>query len=115
MAVAAPRRPFGAVATQAIITGATIACVGALICTYAIFEGSFALFCVGTAVVGSFNGFAQYFRFAAAEAADQDFRAKAISLVVAGGVVAAVTVSKRRDIAIGDTPEVESADVVSGN
>jgi len=76
---------------RGFITGAAIACVGALICTYAIFDGSFALFCVGTAVVGSFNGFAQYFRFAAAEAADLEFRAKAISLVVAGGVVAAVT------------------------
>ena len=38
-----------------------------------------------------------------------------ISLVAVVVIVAAVTVSKRRDIAIGDTPEVESADVVSGN
>jgi MFS family permease len=76
---------------RGFITGAAIGCIGALICTYAIFEGSFALFCLGSAVLGSFSGFAQYLRFAAAEAADLDFRAKAISLVMAGGVVAAVT------------------------
>lgn len=72
------------------ITGAAFACVGALVCTYAILERSFVLFCLGAAVLGSFNAFAQYLRFAAADAADKDFRAKAISLVLAGGVVAAV-------------------------
>ena len=73
------------------VTGAGIACVGALICTYAIFDRSFVLFCLGAAVLGSFNAFAQYFRFAAADAADRDYRAKAISLVLAGGVVSAMT------------------------
>ena len=73
------------------ITGAGIACVGALVCAYAIFERSFTLFCAGAMLMGSFNAFAQYFRFAAAEAADEHFRAKAISLVLAGGLVAAVT------------------------
>ena len=73
------------------ITGAGIACVGALVCAWAVFDRSFPLFCLGAALVGCFNAFAQYFRFAAAEAADERFRAKAISLVLAGGVVAAVT------------------------
>jgi MFS family permease len=73
------------------ITGAAIACAGALISAVAIFERSFLLFCLGAAVIGCFNAFAQYFRFAAADAAAPDFRAKAISLVLAGGVVSAVT------------------------
>jgi predicted MFS family arabinose efflux permease len=73
------------------ITGAAVAAVGAVICAWAIFEGSFLLFCAGTALVGTFNAFAQYLRFAAADAADPAFRARAISMVIAGGVVAAVT------------------------
>jgi predicted MFS family arabinose efflux permease len=73
------------------VTGATIGCIGALIGAYAIFMNSFSLFCFGAMCFGSFSAFAQYFRFAAAEAADEHFRAKAISLVLAGGVVAAVT------------------------
>jgi MFS family permease len=73
------------------VTGAAIACVGALVCAQAIFDRSFALFCLGATILGSFNAFAQYFRFAAADAASTEFRAKAISLVLAGGVVSAVT------------------------
>jgi K(+)-stimulated pyrophosphate-energized sodium pump len=38
-----------------------------------------------------------------------------IALVAVVVIVAAVTVSKRRDIAIGDAPEVEAAGVVSGD
>ncbi|WP_289018985.1 sodium-translocating pyrophosphatase [uncultured Ornithinimicrobium sp.] len=38
-----------------------------------------------------------------------------VALVAVVVIVAAVTVSKRRDIAIGDSPEVESAGVVSGD
>src|SRR3546814_5994940 len=34
--------------------------------------------------------FAQYYRFAAAEAAEPSFRSRAISLVIAGGVVSAL-------------------------
>jgi predicted MFS family arabinose efflux permease len=40
--------------------------------------------------VGSGNAFAQYYRFAAADAAPDHFKSKAISLVLAGGVVASV-------------------------
>jgi MFS family permease len=73
------------------VTGAGIACVGALVSAQAIFDRSFVLFCLGAVLLGVFNAFAQYIRFAAADAADKDFRAKAISLVLAGGVIAAVT------------------------
>ena len=38
-----------------------------------------------------------------------------IALVATAVIVAAVVVSKRRDIAIGDAPEVESAGVISGD
>ncbi len=73
------------------LTGAAFGISGVLISTYAILESSFILFCLGSVLFGCFAGFSRYFRFAAAEAASPDFRSKAISLVLAGGVVAAVT------------------------
>ena len=70
--------------------GATIGLAGALMGFWAIMEASFALFCVGLALIGAANGFAQYYRFAAADAASEAFRSRAISLVLAGGVIASV-------------------------
>jgi MFS family permease len=70
--------------------GAAIGAVGAVIATWAIFRGSFALFCLGTFLLGVNRGVTQQYRFAAAEIADEAFRSKAISLVMAGGVVSAV-------------------------
>ncbi len=73
------------------ITGTFIAMIGALIATYAIVSSNFWLFCFGLMFLGSFNAFSQYFRFAAADASDDNFRSRAISLVLAGGVIAAIT------------------------
>jgi MFS family permease len=70
--------------------GAMVGATGAALATAAIFHGSFALFCLGTALLGSYSGFATYYRFAAADTADPSFRGKAISLVLAGGVAAAL-------------------------
>ncbi len=50
----------------------------------------FLLLCAGTFLVGFANAFVQQFRFAAADTASAAFRPRAISLVLAGGVVAAV-------------------------
>ncbi|MFM9845011.1 MAG: MFS transporter [Dongiaceae bacterium] len=62
---------------------------GALIALAIIFL-SFWLMCVGNVLVGMCMGFALFYRFAAADAADEAFRAKAISWVVSGGVIAAL-------------------------
>jgi MFS family permease len=70
--------------------GAAVGATGAAVATAAIFRGSFPLFCLGTALLGSYNGFATYYRFAAADTATPAFRGKAISLVLAGGVAAAL-------------------------
>src|ERR1700693_976433 len=64
--------------------------IGASVAAIAVFRADFALFCVGTFLLGMYNGTAQQYRFAAAEIADEAFRPKAISLVLAGGVVSAV-------------------------
>jgi predicted MFS family arabinose efflux permease len=57
---------------------------------WAVISGSFGWFCGATILLGVFNGVAGFYRFAAAEVAEDSFRAQAISLVVAGGVVAAL-------------------------
>jgi MFS family permease len=64
--------------------------VGALICAGAIWRQSFWLLCLGTLVFGVYNAYGQYYRFAAADAASPDFKATAISLVLAGGLVGGV-------------------------
>ncbi len=70
--------------------GAAIGGTGAAVAVLAIFLASFPLFCLGTTLLGSYSGFSAYYRFAAAETALPEFRGKAISLVMAGGVAAAI-------------------------
>ena len=70
--------------------GAVLGCVGALIAVEAIYEMSYWGFCLGVFVIGWFNGFAIFYRFAAADTATPEFRPKAIALVLAGGLLAAV-------------------------
>jgi len=69
--------------------GATCGIIGALIASYGIYQSSFWLFVLGTLTIGIYGGFAQYYRFAAADVAESHFRSKAISLVISGGIVAA--------------------------
>ena len=72
-----------------LMSGVTVAILGGGLCTFAIFERRFELFCIGSMLVGAFNAFGQQYRFAAADAVGEAFRARAISLVVAGGIIAA--------------------------
>lgn len=62
---------------------------GGMLAFVAVALGSFWLFCAGSLLLGLYQGFAMYYRFAAADVASPDFRSRAISLVMAGGVVAA--------------------------
>jgi MFS family permease len=68
--------------------GAMIGVVSGLIGCLALYRQSFALLCVATTCQGMQAAFAWYFRFAAADATEPAWRAKAISLVMAGGVLA---------------------------
>jgi predicted MFS family arabinose efflux permease len=68
--------------------GAAIGGSGAFVATYAVYIQNFWLVCLGTMLLGIFSAFGQYYRFAAADVAGEKFRSKAISLVLAGGVVA---------------------------
>lgn len=69
--------------------GAGLGIVGALVCSAAVVMSHFPTLCAGAMLLGSFNGFATYIRFAAGEAAPAEFRSRAISLVMAGGIAAA--------------------------
>ena len=71
------------------IVGALAALTGGLIGTWSMFERSFAGLCVATFFIGIFTACANYYRFAAADVADDSYRSRAISLVMAGGIVAA--------------------------
>jgi MFS family permease len=70
--------------------GAAVGATGGALAMLAIHQNSFILFCVANAIFGASNASALHLRFAAAEVADDVFRPKAISLVLAGGIVAAV-------------------------
>ncbi len=72
------------------VLGTLLGVVGGLVCAWGVYAGSFVLLCVGAVGIGAVNGFATYYRFAAAEVVDEERRSRAISLVMAGGVVAAV-------------------------
>ena len=71
------------------VAGALIGAVGMGLATYGIAIGSFVLFAAAGILVGMHNAVGQFYRFAAAEAADSELKSRAISLTLAGGVLAA--------------------------
>ena len=73
-----------------LMRGAAIGIVGAMLCAAAVWQASFWLLCFGALVFGGFNAFGQYYRFVAAEVAPMEFKATAVSLVLAGGLVGGI-------------------------
>jgi MFS family permease len=63
---------------------------GSLTFALGVFLGNFHIYCIGAACAGLGFGIAQHLRFAAAEVAAPEARARAIALVMAGGVLAAI-------------------------
>ncbi|OBQ89419.1 MFS transporter [Mesorhizobium sp. AA23] len=70
--------------------GTIVTALGGLIATLALFQASFWLFAFGLGVIGVGGAFVQQFRFAAADNAPPQFKARAISFVLAGGIVTAI-------------------------
>lgn len=64
--------------------------LGAVLAFTALYHQQFALFCAGTFLLGMAIGVGQQYRFAAAEAAPEGQQSRAISFVLAGGVIAAI-------------------------
>src|SRR5262245_28288815 len=75
---------------QGLMSGLFWGVAGALICSGAMWLQNFWLLCFGTLVWGVYNAYGQYYRFAAADVATGDFKATAISLVLAGGLVGGI-------------------------
>lgn len=72
------------------LIGAMLGVTAGLVAAAGLWVGSLWILSAGTFLVGAYQAFAQFYRFAAGEVADETFRPRAISLVMAGGVVAAL-------------------------
>mgnify|MGYP000868103650 FL=1 len=70
--------------------GLLVAFLTALLCAFALSIGSFWLLVAGTVIAGYYSANGQLYRFAAGELAPPSFREKAVSLVLAGGLIGAV-------------------------
>lgn len=73
-----------------LMAGTGVTGLGAAIAVLALFQNSFWLFAIGLMVIGGGSAFLQQYRFAAADGAPSNFRAKAISWVMMGGIFAAI-------------------------
>lgn len=75
---------------KAFMFGTLFGIAAGLLAFYGIVNRSFTMFVLGTMLVGCYQGFAQYYRFAAADSVPDGSKGKAISFVMAAGVVAAI-------------------------
>ncbi|MDV2115161.1 MFS transporter [Alcaligenes faecalis] len=72
------------------IIGALLGIGAGLLAAAGIYSLSFVMFCVGTLLAGLYASYVQSYRFAAADDASDAFRPKAISWVMAGGLLGAI-------------------------
>jgi MFS family permease len=70
--------------------GLAVAFGSALLCALAVWVQVFWLLCAATLVAGYYNANANLYRFAAAELAGAGYKEKAVSMVMAGGLIGAV-------------------------
>jgi len=75
---------------KTFLIGTVLAMFGATVCAYGVVQNSFLLFTLGSILIGVFSGFANFYRFTAADIVDQEHKSRAISFVLAGGVLAAI-------------------------
>ncbi len=72
------------------VVGALGGAVGAAIGAWGLLTGSFLMFCIGALFTGIYMSAQGFYRFAAVDTASEAFRPKAISWVMAGGLLSAV-------------------------
>jgi MFS family permease len=70
--------------------GALLAGAGGLVASLALFRSDFWLFAAGLLLIGLSGGFTQKIRFAAADASPSFYKGKAISWILAGGIISAI-------------------------
>ena len=73
----------------AFILVSFVGMVAGALATWAIFSENFWIFVCATMLIGVFNCFGNYYRFAAADAVKESLKSRAISWVMIGGVIAA--------------------------
>jgi MFS family permease len=93
--LAAGTLPTGAISRRygrrvAFIIGTGCGALTGLLGAFAILHASFSLFCCATFLGGLYGAVSQSYRFAAADGASAEYRPKAVSWVMAGGVFAGV-------------------------
>jgi MFS family permease len=84
MVMQARGRRFG------FLVGAIGGAIGSIIGAYGLAVGSFPIFLLGSYMTGIYMSAQGFYRFAAADSASEAFRPKAISYVLAGGLVSAL-------------------------
>lgn len=72
------------------VIGATAGAVGALVAAYGLYVGSFDILLAGSLITGIYMSAQGFYRFAATDTASEAFRPKAISYVMAGGLISAI-------------------------
>ncbi|SMD08808.1 MFS transporter [Rhizobium sp. RU36D] len=75
---------------EGFIIGALLGAAGGAVATIALFQSNFWLFAIGLMMIGLSGGFTQKIRFAAADASPSFYKGKAISWILAGGIVSAI-------------------------
>ncbi len=70
--------------------GLLVGLLSAVLCAFAAHTHNFALLVVATVIAGYYSANGQLYRFAAAELAEPSFREKAVSWVMAGGLIGAI-------------------------
>lgn len=70
--------------------GLVVALGSTLLCAYAVLAHNFWLLVAATVIAGYYNANGQLYRFAAAELAAPEYREKAVSMVLAGGLIGAI-------------------------
>jgi MFS family permease len=71
-------------------TGALFGALGGVVGAYGLYLGSFPIFLLGSLLTGVYMSAHGFYRFAAADTASEEFRPKAISYVMAGGLLSAI-------------------------
>ena len=71
-------------------TGALFGALGGIVGAYGLYLGSFPVFLLGSLLTGVYMSAHGFYRFAAADTASEEFRPKAISYVMAGGLLSAI-------------------------
>lgn len=75
---------------ESFMLGAMMGATGGAVAALALFRSDFWLFAFGLMLIGLSGGFTQKIRFAAADASPSFYKGKAISWILAGGIVSAI-------------------------